>query len=168
MRWKGKFTGLACVGMLGLVAMTGIGHPQNPAVAPDPAKVERGRYVVLITGCNDCHTAGYAESGGKVAPSRWLLGDRVGFRGPWGTTYPTNLRLSLSQMSEQQWIAYAKALQVRPPMPWFNLHAMTDADLGAMYHFIRSLQPLGERAPEALPPGEEAPQPVVQFPMPPK
>lgn len=32
----------------------------------------------------------------------WLTGDVVGFRGPWGTSYPTNLRLSLGAMTEAQ------------------------------------------------------------------
>ncbi len=29
-----------------------------PAVADD-AEVERGKYLVTISGCNDCHTPGY-------------------------------------------------------------------------------------------------------------
>ncbi|MEJ2396973.1 MAG: cytochrome C, partial [Gammaproteobacteria bacterium] len=32
----------------------------------DKKLLERGRYLVRIGGCNDCHTAGYAESGGKT------------------------------------------------------------------------------------------------------
>src|SRR5262245_13210285 len=42
-----------------------------PALA-DTASVARGRYLVATAGCNDCHTAGYAEAGGKIAPSDWL------------------------------------------------------------------------------------------------
>jgi len=130
----------------------------------DPKRIERGRHLVIITGCNDCHTAGYVQAEGKMKEDQWLLGDRLGFRGPWGTTYPTNLRLSLSKMSERQWIEHAKTLRARPPMPWFNLNAMSEADLGAMYQFVRSLQPQGGPAPEALPPGQEPPQPYVQYP----
>src|SRR5512147_132765 len=86
----------------------------------DPASVDRGRYLVQIGGCNDCHTAGYPESAGKVAESDWLLGNQVGFQGPWGTTYPANLRLTLDRMTEAQWLARARS-EMRPPMPWFNL-----------------------------------------------
>ena len=32
---------------------------------PDMKSVERGRYLVRIAGCNDCHTAGYAQSGAR-------------------------------------------------------------------------------------------------------
>lgn len=78
---------------------------ETPAAA---RQVERGRYLVLITGCNDCHTPGYGASGGKVAEQDWLVGDTLGYSGPWGTTYPTNLRLLAAGMTEAQWLALAQ------------------------------------------------------------
>ena len=45
---------------------------------PDPL-VARGKYVVTIAGCNDCHTANYAASDGKVPEKDWLQGDVLGF-----------------------------------------------------------------------------------------
>ena len=55
-----------------------------PALAqkPDDTQIKRGRYLVEIAGCNDCHTAGYAPSGGKVPEAQWLLGDALGWSGP--------------------------------------------------------------------------------------
>lgn len=53
--------------------------------------IQRGRYLVRITGCNDCHTPGYPESSGKTAEKLWLTGSPLGWRGPWGTTYASNL-----------------------------------------------------------------------------
>jgi hypothetical protein len=47
--------------------------------------VERGRYLVSIAGCNDCHTANYPVRGGKVPEAEWLTGDALGWRGPWRT-----------------------------------------------------------------------------------
>ena len=41
--------------------------PKQAAAPTANATIERGRYVVEIGGCNDCHTAGYAEAGGKAA-----------------------------------------------------------------------------------------------------
>ena len=38
----------------------------NPSAAADDPAVRRGQYLVQIAGCNDCHTAGYAETAGKV------------------------------------------------------------------------------------------------------
>ena len=72
------------------------------------ALLERGRYLAVIAGCNDCHTAGYLLSEGKVAEKEWLTGDRLGWNGPWGTTYAPNLRLFMANMSEEQWLRLAK------------------------------------------------------------
>lgn len=134
----------------------------------DMKVVERGRYLLMTSGCNDCHTAGYLFSEGKTPEDRWLTGDTFGWRGPWGTTYATNLRLLVNQLTEEQWIDMAKTLKHRPPMPWFNLNAMTAEDLGAMYQFVRYLGPAGEPAPGYLPPDQEPTGPYATFPAPPK
>ena len=131
------------------------------AAAKDP-QIERGQYLVKIAGCNDCHTAGYLQTGGNVSVGEWLTGVPVGFRGPWGTTYAPNLRLTISNLTEDQWVTFARA-ERRPPMPWFNLAAMNDADLRAMYRFVRDLGPKGERAPAAAAPGVAVKTPVIVF-----
>ena len=132
------------------------------------ALVERGRYLARIAGCNDCHTPGYPESGGTVAEDKWLIGDRLGWRGPWGTTYAINVRTYLAGVSEAEWVRLARTLRSRPPMPWFTLRDMTDEDLRAIYQFVRSLGPSSESVPAFVPPGQEPPPPYVQFPEPPK
>ena len=130
--------------------------------------VAHGRYLVIIAGCNDCHTPGYLPAEGQVPEDQWLLGDRFGWHGPWGTTYAPNLRLVAEGMTEAQWVAMSKALRARPPMPWFNLNRMNDDDLKAIYHYIRQLGPAGEPAPAYLPPGQEPPPPFATFPAPPQ
>ena len=141
-----------------------------PALAQqtDDAMLKRGRYVVQIGGCNDCHTAGYAPSGGKVPEAQWLLGDTLGWYGPWGTTYAPNLRLYFQGMTEAEWVKKARSMTTRPPMPWFNVQAMSNQDLRAMYRYVRSLSPLGKPAPAYLPPDKSPAGPVVRFPAPPK
>ncbi|HQY47349.1 MAG TPA: cytochrome C [Usitatibacteraceae bacterium] len=132
--------------------------------AADAKSIERGRYLARIAGCNDCHTPGYAQAGGKVDEKLWLTGDTLGWQGAWGTTYPSNLRLVLAKMSEQEWVRVAKSAQYRPPMPWFALHDMAEADLRAIYRYVRHLGPAGEPAPAYLPPGQAAKGPVIAFP----
>lgn len=141
--------------------------PSKPAKV-DRKLAERGKYLVKISGCNDCHTPGYAFSGGKVPESQWLIGDSLGWRGPWGTTYPINLRLYMRDLTEAQWVKTAKTKETRPPMPWFALHDMTEQDLKAIYHYVRTLEPAGKPAPIFVPPGKEPQGPYVQFPAPPK
>ena len=130
-------------------------------------QIEQGRYLAKIGGCNDCHTAGYLMSEGNVPEENWLLGDQFGWRGPWGTTYASNLRLIVAEMSEQQWVAMTKSLKARPPMPWFNLNQMKDEDLKALYQYIRHLGPTGEPAPAYVPPDQEPSPPYALFPSPP-
>ncbi|MCP5472381.1 MAG: hypothetical protein R3E75_10625 [Steroidobacteraceae bacterium] len=143
----------------GTVLLLSIAHV-TPALAD--SSVIRGQYMAQIGGCHDCHTEGYSESAGKVPRERWLTGREVGFRGPWGVSYPSNLRLVAQKLTEEQWMVRARAPQ-RPPMPWFNLRDMTDDDLRSIYLFLRSLGPSGSPAPDGLPPGARVTTPYVQF-----
>ena len=136
--------------------------------ATDQQQINRGRYLIKIGGCNDCHTAGYGPTGGKVPEEQWLTGDALGFQGPWGTTYPTNLRLYFKDMTEAEWLKKGRTLTTRPPMPWFNVQAMSTSDLRAMYRYVKSLGPAGKPAPDYLPPDKAPTGPVVRFPAPPK
>jgi mono/diheme cytochrome c family protein len=161
--------GMSFVIILGSTLAKGQANKQaapNPQASSNPQQIERGRYVVEIGGCNDCHTAGYADAGGKAPESERLKGDTLGYRGPWGTTYPTNLRLSIGKMTEDQWLKYAKSLMTRPPMPWFNVRAMNDGDLRALYAYIKSLGASGNQSPAFLPPDKQPKAPYIQWPMP--
>src|SRR4030095_10119235 len=71
----------------------------DPAVTAQKPDVIRGKYLVQIAGCNDCHTPGYLETEGNVEEAKWLTGTALGWRGPWGTTYAPNLRLTAKDMT---------------------------------------------------------------------
>lgn len=91
----------------------------------------------------------------------------MGWHGPWGTTFPANLRLKAAEMDEAAWLKYTGELHTRPPMPDFNLRVMKEDDRRAIYRFIRSLGPAGQPAPAYLPPGQKPTPPYVDFVMPP-
>jgi len=138
------------------------------ATAADPS-VQRGRYLVRIGGCNDCHTPGYMAKTGNVPEDQWLTGDSLGFHGPWGTTYPSNLRHLLGTMEEESWVRFARNLRTRPPMPWFNLKVMNENDLRAMYRYVRSLPADDTRVPDFVPPGRPPATPhILMTPQPPQ
>ena len=139
----------------------------DPEPAKLPADVVRGKYLVQVAGCNDCHTPGYLETAGEVEESKWLTGTALGWRGPWGTTYAPNLRLSVKDMTADQFVERARS-PLRPPMPWFNLRDMRDGDVKAIYAYLKHLGPAGEPAPPYLPPDQEPKGPYVTFPAPPK
>ena len=126
-------------------------------------QIFQGRYLVITGGCNDCHTAGYGPMEGNVPEEAWLTGDSVGYKGPWGTTYPVNLRLHMENLTEDQWVAEVASLQTRPPMPWFNLNQYKESDLRAIHAYISSLEPKGTAAPAYLPPDQQPPLPYIDF-----
>jgi mono/diheme cytochrome c family protein len=152
-----------------LLALLGMITGMSQAIAQtlDTQTVDRGRYLVKIAGCNDCHTPGYLLSEGKTPEELWLTGDTFGWRGPWGTTYGPNLRIFVPTLTEDQWVIFAKNLRTRPTMAWFNLNKMKDEDLRAIYQYIRYLGPGGKPAPQYLPPDKEPDPPYALFPLPP-
>ena len=139
---------------------------QVPAL--DRKTADHARYIIKIAGCNDCHTTGYAEAAGKIPEKDWLKGDGMGWRGPWGTTYASNLRLYFHNLTEEQWVRTARSVEFRPPMPWFVFREMKEQDLRAIYRFVRHLGPAGEPAPAYVPPDQEPKPPFILFPAAPQ
>jgi len=145
---------------LGALSLLAAGAPAQPPAAD--AELSRGRYLVATSGCNDCHTAGYMQKDGQVPEAEWLTGDAIGWQGAWGTTYPANLRLLFQQIDEKTWLARARQA-MRPPMPSPSLRAMSDADLKAIYRYVRHLGAKGQPVPAYVPPGEKVSTPYFDF-----
>lgn len=118
-------------------------------------EVAAGEYLTTVAGCNDCHTLGWMEEGAAIPVGDRLTGMPIGWRGPWGTSYPANLRLSAANMSAEQWVTMIRARNGNPPMPWMNVHAMSDGDLRAIHAFLRFLGPKGHPMPAYVPPDRE-------------
>jgi hypothetical protein len=154
----------AAVVLVGLAASTWALTPVDSEKSSGAESIARGRYIARIGGCNDCHTQGYAESGGEVPETKWLLGNAVGFRGDWGTTYAANLRNYIQRLTEDQWVSFAHNAKLRPPMPWFTLRDMNEPDLRAFYRFVKYLGPAGTAAPAFEPPGQASQAPAVEYP----
>lgn len=138
-----------------------LGRDRPHVLASTPE--EAGRYLITVAGCNDCHTDGYLATNGDVPESKWLLGSSVGFTGPWGTTYPANLRHTAARMSEAEWVKMLATRKSMPPMPWPSVAAMSDSDRVAIYRYIRSLGDVGTPAPAARAPGVAPTTPWIDF-----
>jgi mono/diheme cytochrome c family protein len=126
------------IAFIALLACTAAAWAGATGSTSSTAEIARGRYLIQIGGCNECHTNGYAVAGGQLPVAQWLKGSPQAYTGPWGTTYAPDLRAALAPLSEGQWLSIAR-LPRRPPMPWTSLQAMSDADLRAIYRFVRSL-----------------------------
>ena len=165
---------LAGITCMALSACTAPTPPATASAAPAIASIDRnaellarGDYLVRIAGCNDCHTPAYGERGGNVPKEEWLTGSPVGFHGPWGTTYPANLRLKAADIDEAGWMEYTANLHTRPLMPDYSVRDMTADDRLALYRFLRALGPAGTKAPGFLPPGQRPAPPYLQLVLPP-
>ena len=141
-----------------------------PALSPDTGYVvaandsAAGAYLTIVGGCNDCHTADWAQSNGATPHASRLTGNPVGYRGPWGTSYATNLRLLPTRMSEERWVAVlttADSGHGRPPMPWMNTAMMSQRDLRNLYRYVKALGPSGTRVPRAVALGVEPTTPYI-------
>jgi hypothetical protein len=135
----------------------------SAACAQADESIERGLQVSIIAGCHDCHTEGYSEAEGKIDPEKALKGSPIGFKGPWGTSYATNLRYRVQFTSERGFVAMLKSMTTRPPMPWYNIRALDENDMIALYRYIKSLGPSRDYVVYSLPPGEEPKTPYIQL-----
>ncbi|MEO7773840.1 MAG: diheme cytochrome c-553 [Steroidobacteraceae bacterium] len=84
------------------------------------------------------------------------------FAGPWGISYAINLtpdlETGLGKWSETQFVQAMRTGRhlgngrpILPPMPWPNFARMTDADLSALFMYLRSIAPIVNKVPEAVP-----------------
>jgi len=134
-------------------------EPHTTANSP----VEAGRYLATVAGCNDCHTDGYLFNDGDVPEAEWFLGSSLGWRGPWGTTYARNLRLTVSTLTEDAWVQILKTRTGLPPMPWMNINQMAEADMRSLYQYFQSLGPAGEQPPNPVSPEQEPTTPYLSL-----
>ena len=102
---------------------------------------------------------------GVVGPTQWgavATNDLTAWVGPWGISYATNLTPDVTGLSGWtaeyfiQTMRTGKHLGVGrallPPMPWYNLAALPDEDLKALFAYLQSLKPISNQVPQPVPP----------------
>jgi mono/diheme cytochrome c family protein len=133
------------------------------AEAADRADVARGKYLVTLGSCTDCHTPGYFF--GKPDEARLLGGSEVGFEIPGlGVFHGPNLtpdkETGLGKWSEQDIVKALRTGQrpdgreLAPVMPWRAFAQLTDADALAIARYLKSLAPVSNKVPGPFGPSE--------------
>jgi mono/diheme cytochrome c family protein len=127
-------------------------------------QVQRGKYLVSIIPCTDCHTPGTFL--GKPDMKRYLGGSDVGFEVPGlGVFYAPNLtpddETGLGKWTKEQ-IATAITTGKRPdgrilapPMPVESFKNLTHADALAIAAYLKSLPPIKNKVPGPFGPTEK-------------
>ena len=147
--------------------------PPTPG-APAMTQLQRGEYLVHITGCNDCHTPGTLY--GSPDFTRALSGSELGWQGPWGVSYARNLTpdpgTGLGSWTDAE-IERALRSGVKkdgtpllPPMPWPDFAHMTQEDMAALIAYLRSIPPVVHKVPDIVPPGGKATGSIITLPAP--
>lgn len=146
-----------------------LGEAQQPP-APGNAAVERGRYLVRITGCHDCHSpkvkgmtpdldralSGRPSTTSLPTPTKdevHASPDLTAWTGPWGYSVASNLTPEPTtgigtRYTEAAFIATMRTgkkpngTPIMPPMPSDVYQNMTDDDLKAIFSYLRTIKPI--------------------------
>lgn len=93
-----------------------------------------------------------------------VTGDLTEWAGPWGVSYAGNLtphETGIGSWSEEQFFlamrkgkykGLAATRTLLPPMPWESFSHMTDDEIKAIFVYLKSVKPIDNVVPEALPP----------------
>jgi mono/diheme cytochrome c family protein len=119
-----------------------------PRTAHAESQVERGRYLVVVAGCNDCHTPGFFL--GKPDTTKYLGGSDVGFEIPGLGVFPgrnitPDKETGIGNWTDEE-IAIALTAgkrpdgrQLAPIMPYPSFTRMTKEDVAAIIAFLHSI-----------------------------
>lgn len=166
-------TFLACTLAALAVSVVVAPSPRLRAQAPSApdSMVERGKYLVGITGCHDCHSP-KLPGGMKPDPERMLSGrpqttkvpsktegevhaseDLTAWTGGWGQSVASNLTPDQitglgRRYTEAKFLQTMRTgkkpegIQLLPPMPTDVYQNMKDDDLKAIYAYLGSVKPI--------------------------
>ena len=116
-------------------------------LSPEAAKIEAGRYLAVAGNCSNCHTRADGEpfSGG------------VEFKTDFGTIYSTNITpdatAGIADWTETQFVRAMRegvddeGEHLYPAFPYTAFTKISDADLSALFAYLKSLAPSGYQAP---------------------
>jgi mono/diheme cytochrome c family protein len=134
------------------------------ARAEAESQIDRGKYLVVVASCNDCHTPGFFL--GKPDMAKYLGGSDVGFEIPGlgvfaGRNITPDKDTGIGSWTDEQ-IASAittgkrpDGRQLAPIMPYAAFSYMTKEDVAAIVAFLRSVPPVKNEVAGPFKPGEK-------------
>ena len=142
-----------------IILTIAIGYPRSTEVRAEGPRAARGKYLVQLAGCTDCHTPGHLL--GKPDMARFLGGSDVGFEIPGlgivvGPNLTPDIGTGLGRWTSNE-IVTAIQTGVRPDgrilapvMPWRAYAGLTKSDSAAIVEYLRSLPPVSNKVPGPL------------------
>jgi len=140
--------GTVCAAVVGLVSVTSASAQQS--------QVERGKYLVTLGSCTDCHTPGYFF--GKPDLARYLGGSEVGFEIPGlrvfhGPNLTPDSETDLGNWTIAQIVTAIQTgkrpdgRELAPIMPWRSFSNLTKDDVTAIAVFLKSIPAVKNKVP---------------------
>jgi len=187
-----KQIGLFVILLVALCLMSNGAWGQMNAKEQRAKLVERGKQLVLLGGCIDCHcpkvmtpmgpmpdTTRFLSGApahnplptvpqGVLGPDKWgavTTNDLTTWFGPWGVSFARNLTpdtaTGLGSWTEQMFMSalrtgkdMGQGRAILPPMPWMFMGQLPDADLKAIFVYLKSLPPISNAVPDPIPPSD--------------
>lgn len=135
--------------------------PEPAHLSPMPSKTDEvayGKYLVTAAACAECHT----PFDGKAFDEKFTLAGGRQFPLPGGIVTSANLtpdmETGIGKLTKENFVGLFSAyrdssMRYRPVsqqdfntiMPWTMYSGMTDEDLGAIYAYLRTLQPVKQK-----------------------
>ena len=154
-----KFAYIAVAGAAAIVAAATL----LPKAHADSA-ADRGKYLVTVAGCNDCHTPGFFF--GKPDMARYLGGSDVGFEIPGlgvfnGRNITPDKETGIGSWTDEQVAAAITTgkrpdgRQLAPIMNYAAFTYMTKEDVAAVVAYLRSIPAVNNKVPGPFKPGEK-------------
>ena len=151
-------------GLLGAVVVAVLLAATPPTGVAADQPIERGRYLVNLGGCLDCHTRGYFF--GKPDMAMYLGGSDVGFETPGlgvfvGPNLTPDKETGLGTWTEEEIVTALKTgirpdgRILAPSMPWPEFAKLTKPDAMAIAAFLKSLPPIHNKVPGPFGPTEK-------------
>lgn len=166
---------LTCLAALAAVVILAGASSASAEENAHKGDAARGKYLVGIMGCNDCHTPGYFM--GNPDMTKFLGGADIGFALPGlGYFYGPNLtphEKGLATWSEDDIVAAIRTgarpdgRMLAPLMPWPAFAGLTDEDAYSIAAYLKTLTPVDRSAPPPTGWGETPPGPYLAVTMPP-
>ncbi|AXS40890.1 c-type cytochrome [Breoghania sp. L-A4] len=149
-----------------LAALAGLAVTLSVGSARADEAVERGKYLVALMGCNDCHTPGYFF--GKPDMAHMLSGSEVAFEIPGmgafaGPNLTPDKETGLGDWTNEQIVTALQTGErpdgrmLAPAMPWRSFAQLTPDDAMAIVLYLKTLPAVSNEVPGPFGPGDVVP-----------
>jgi cytochrome c553 len=186
-----SFSVIVTVLVVGLASCSRPAEEQaQPTQLSGKELVERGKYIVNVSACHDCHSPKVfsPERGMELDTNRLLSGHPnyeqlppvpgngpqsgwtlfspglTASQGPWGMSFSANLTPHETGIGNWTFEQFETAIRkgkykgleasrpLLPPMPWQMYQNFSDADLRAVFAYLKSLKPVDNLVPQPVSP----------------